>query len=285
LAAPVGAAGGSLEPGEGVAVPVRETTEALSANRPCGLALWDYFNGRRDAVLSFRRDDGEVREIPVEAFFRASTAYEVDQRALEMCRGRVLDVGAGTGLHSLVLQSDGLEVCAIDVLPEACEIMRRRGVEDVQCADFRSFTPSRRFDTILILGRGLYMVETLAGLDRFLDDLHEHLMPRGQALLSSLDVRCAASPADLRYQERLRSAGRYFGELRMQFEYQNQAGPMFPVLYVDPETLGAHASEGGWSCEIVCREGDGNYLGRLTSLAETVRPIERLALDGERVPK
>ncbi len=266
-------------------MPVRETTEALSANRPCGLALWDYFNGRGDEVLSFRRDDGEVREIPVEAFFRASTAYAIDQKALEMCRGRVLDVGAGTGLHSLVLQSEGLEVCAIDVLPEACEIMRRRGVEDVHCADFRGFTPSRRFDTILILGRGLYMVETLAGLDRFLEGLRQHLMPQGQVLLSSLDVRCAASATDLRYQERLENSGRYFGELRMQFEYQNQAGPMFPVLYVDPETLDAHASASGWSCEIACREEDGNYLGKLTSLAEAVGLLERIALDGESVPK
>ena len=243
-----------------------EMAEALSANRPCGLALLDYWSGREDAVLSFRRDDGEVRKIPVEAFFKASTAYAVDQKALEMCRGRVLDVGAGTGLHSLALQNEGLEVCAIDVLPEACEIMRRRGVEDVHCADFRSFAASRRFDSILILGRGLHMVETLAGLDRFLEDLHEHLLPQGQVLLSSLDVRCTASPMDLRYQERLRKSGRYFGESRMQFEYENQGGPMFPFLYVDPETLADRASESAWSCEIVCREGDGNYLGRLSSL-------------------
>ena len=71
---------------------------------------------------------------------------------------------------------------------------------------------------------------------------------------------------DLRYQERLRKSGRYFGESRMQFEYENQVGPMFPFLYVDPETLADRASESAWSCEIVCREGDGNYLGRLSSL-------------------
>jgi SAM-dependent methyltransferase len=241
-------------------------TEALSANRPCGLALLDYWSGREDAVLTFRRDDGEVRRIPVEAFFRPSSAYAVDEKALEMCRGRVLDVGAGTGLHSLALQRRGLEVCAIDVLPEACEIMRRRGVEEVQCADFRSLAAANGFDTILILGRSLYMVETLDGLDRFLEGLRQHLLLEGQVLLSSLDVRCAASPMDLRYQERLTNSGRYFGELRMQFEYEDQTGPMFPCLYVDPETLAAHASAGGWSCEISCREGDGNYLARLSSL-------------------
>jgi hypothetical protein len=98
-------------------------------------------------------------------------------------------------------------------------------------------------------------------------------------------VRCAASTTDLRYQERLENSGRYFGELRMQFEYQSQAGPMFPVLYVDPETLDAHASASGWSCEIACREEDGNYLGKLTSLAEAVGLLERIALDGESVPK
>jgi SAM-dependent methyltransferase len=241
-------------------------TEALSANKPCGLALLDYWGGREDAVLTFRRDDGDARVIRVEAFFRAGAAYAIDQKALEICHGSVLDVGAGTGLHSLVLQGEGVEVCAIDVLPEACEIMRRRGVEDVHCADFRDFSDSRRFDTILILGRGLVMVETLEGLGRFLEDIHRHLLPKGQVLLSSLDVRCGASPTDLVYQDRLRKSGRYFGESRMRFEYEDRIGPMFPCLYVDPETLAAHASQRGWSCEIVCREEDGNFLGRLTSL-------------------
>jgi len=240
-------------------------TEVLNAMNPCGLALLDYHRGQEDGVLTVRREDGDAREIPVQAFFRESTALATDQKALDACHGSVLDVGAGTGIHSLALQGEGVEVCAIDVLPEACEIMRRRGLKDVHCADFRRFAASRRFDTLLILGRGLGMVETLAGLDRFLEDTHRHLLPQGQVLLSSWDVRCTADPVHLTYQDRLRNSGRYFGELRMRFEYEGQAGPMFPFLYVDPETLAAHAAPRGWSCDILIREENGNYLGRLIS--------------------
>ncbi|MCL0057346.1 methyltransferase domain-containing protein, partial [Dehalococcoidia bacterium] len=234
-------------------------TEILNAMKPCGLALLDYYNGQEDAVLTVRREDGDARAIRVQAFFRVSTALAIDQKALDVCHGRVLDVGAGTGIHSLALQGQGVEVCAIDVLPEACEIMRKRGLKDVHCADFRRFAAAKRFDTILILGRGLGMVETLAGLDQFLEDTHRHLLPQGQVLLSSLDVRCTANPVHLSYQDRLRKSGRYFGELRMQFEYEGQTGPMFSFLYVDPETLAAHAEQRGWSCDILIREEDGNY--------------------------
>lgn len=135
-------------------------TEILNAMKPCGLALLDYYNGQEDAVLTVRREDGDARAIRVQAFFRVSTALAIDQKALDVCHGRVLDVGAGTGIHSLALQGQGVEVCAIDVLPEACEIMRKRGLKDVHCADFRRFAAAKRFDTILILGRGLGMVET-----------------------------------------------------------------------------------------------------------------------------
>jgi len=240
-------------------------SEVLNAMKPCSLALLDYYNGREDAVLTVRREDGDARVIRVQEFFRASTHLGTDQKALDVCRGRVLDVGAGTGIHSLALQGQGVDVCAVDVSPEACEIMRDRGVNEVHCADFRGFAAARGFDTILILGRGLGMVETLAGLDRFLEDTRRHLLPQGQILLSSWDVRCTTNPVHLRYQDRLKESGRYFGELRMRFEYEGQAGPMFSFLYVDPETLANHAVERGWSCDVLVREEDGNYLGRLTS--------------------
>jgi hypothetical protein len=90
------------------------------------------------------------------------------------------------------------------------------------------------FDTILILGRGLGMVETLAGLDKFLEDTHRHLLPKGQVLVSSLDVRWTANPVHLSYQNRPRESERYVGELRMQFEYEGQAGPMFSFCTLIP---------------------------------------------------
>jgi 2-polyprenyl-3-methyl-5-hydroxy-6-metoxy-1,4-benzoquinol methylase len=90
----------------------------LDALRPFGLALVDYLNGDTSATLTIRRDDGFEAPLPVSHFFRTPNEFEpLEVAALERCSGRVLDIGAGTGLHALHLQSRGLPVTAIDISP------------------------------------------------------------------------------------------------------------------------------------------------------------------------
>lgn len=232
--------------------------------KPYGLALLDCFNGDTSAKVMICRDDGAKREHLLREYFRqASDFLPMEKTALHLCRGRILDVGAGAGPHSLVLQDQGQYVCAIDISPEACEIMRRRGVKDVRCVDIRDFE-AEPFDTVLILGRGIGMVETLPGLDRFLNDVHKLVNPGGQILLNSYDVRYMAGVKHLAYQKANRQAGRYIGESRSQFEYKGQRGPFWGWLHVDLETLAGHALKAAWSCEVIIQEEDGNYLAQLS---------------------
>ena len=233
------------------------------AMRPFGQALLDYKQGNLSATLVIYQDDGYRSEIPIDVFYRESTGMNIDRIALENCYGRVLDVGAGTGLHSLYLQNQGLSVCAIDISPEACEVMRAQGMNKVHCTDISDFQ-NESFDTILLLGRSIGMVENMAGLDYFLTDIHRLVKSDGQVLLDSADVTCTSNPVHLAYQETNRQAGRYIGEVRMHFEYKGLKGPVCGWLHVDPETLADHASEAGWSCEILLREDDDNYLAKLT---------------------
>ena len=233
------------------------------AMKPYGLALLDYYNGDSEASFIICRDDGYMDSFPVSTFFRPPTDINIEQIALDNCRGRVLDVGAGTGLHSLYLHNIGLSVCAIDILPEACEIMRKRGLNEVYCLDISEFK-SEPFDTLLILGRSIGMVEDIAGLDYFLEDIHRLVKPDGQVLLNSLDVRCTDNPVHLAYHESNRQMGRYIGEIRIHFEYQGLKGPVHGWLQVDAGTLNDHSSKTGWSCEILVQEADGNYLAKLT---------------------
>jgi hypothetical protein len=71
-----------------------------------GRALLDYHNGNIEAKMLIIRDDGEITELATELFFKDPESFsEINKIALSLCRGRVLDVGAGTGRHSVVLQA------------------------------------------------------------------------------------------------------------------------------------------------------------------------------------
>jgi len=233
---------------------------------PYGQSLLDFFNGDTSAKVAVRRDDGLTDDLPASVFFRKPSDFSpLEKIALGLCRGYVLDVGAGAGCHSLALQDRGMRVLAIDVSPHAVEIMTKRGVKEIQLADVLEFDEGP-FDTLLMMMHGIGVVEDLSGLDRFLRHAHDLLNPDGQIVCDSLDVRCSDNPRHLAYQEANRRAGRYFGEIRMQFEYEGQMGAPFGWLHVDPGTLMDHARGMGWSGQVVYREDGGDYLAQLTAV-------------------
>lgn len=234
------------------------------AMEPFGRALLDYHDGESNAELIVRRDDGIEAPLPASHFFREESSFsEIEKKALALSRGHVLDVGAGAGSHSLILQARGYEVTSLDICPDAVTVMKRRGLKDVRCADVFSFHGGR-FDTLLLLGHGIGMAETVDGLDRFLDRANDLLLESGQILLDSLDVRATDDPANLAYHEMKRKSGRYIGEIRMQFEYRGNAGPFCGWLQVDPESLRERAGTAGWHCEVAHRELTGDYLAMLS---------------------
>jgi SAM-dependent methyltransferase len=234
---------------------------------PHGLALLAYSRGESGAELTIRRDDGLVQSVPVRAFFREPAEFSpIEVAALARCRGHVLDIGAGTGLHSLALQARGLTVTAIDLVPDAVEVMERRGVRDARCVDVFRFAGGP-FDTLLMLGHGIGIVADVAGLDRFLAHARRLVRSGGQLLLHSLDVARATDPIHRTYHEANRRAGRYVGETRIRLEYERHAGPYCGWLHVDPDTLRAHAEPAGWRSEIVLEQDSGDYLARLVPSA------------------
>jgi SAM-dependent methyltransferase len=233
------------------------------AMKPLGLALEDFVRGDKATTLTLGREDGEVSPLPIAVFFREADAAPLEKVALDNCRGRVLDVGAGAGIHSLHLQNQGFDVCALDILPEACEIMRDCGVREVFCGSPYEFQ-AEPFDTLLLMGRSIGNVETLAGLDGFLENVRRLVKTGGQIILNSANVRITDIPQHLAYHEFARRTGRYIGEMRIYLEYKGIKGPMFGLLHVDAETLAEHAAAAAWSCDILFEGDEGNYLARLT---------------------
>ena len=240
---------------------------SAEAMGPYGQALLDYFRGARSATIVVHREDGHADNLPAGVFFREPAGFSpIEQAALDLCRGSVLDIGAGTGCHTLALQERGIPVLALDVSPQALEILAARGIEECEQADVFEFHGGP-FDTLLLMMHGIGMVGDLEGLDRFLAHAHTLLAPGGRLLFDSLDVRCTENPVHLAYQEANRKAGRYVGQIRMRFAYRGRMGPLFDWLHVDPGTLAEHAEGLGWSCRVERQEENGDYLARLTPKA------------------
>lgn len=111
----------------------------FSALDPFGQALLAYWRGDESTALIHEFRSGRKLALPVAVFFRSVEDFFPTEDALPYCRGRILVVGAGTGVHALEFERRGHEVTAIDVCPQAVWIMRDRGLRDVRLQDFSQF--------------------------------------------------------------------------------------------------------------------------------------------------
>ncbi|MBR1552187.1 MAG: class I SAM-dependent methyltransferase [Muribaculaceae bacterium] len=217
--------------------------------------------GRLQVFSPVLEDD----EIPVPWLFRTFEQMPaLEQRALNMARGRVLDVGAGAGCHSLTLQQRGLDVTAIDLSPLAVATMRERGVKQALQHDFFNF--QGRFDTILMLMNGIGIVGTLNRLPAFFRHIDELLAPQGQVLCDSSDI--AYLFEDEAGKPFLPDDSSYYGEMQFQMKCDEVTGAPFNWLYIDPDTLQRAAHENGFSATIVGQGDHFDYLASITRLSQ-----------------
>lgn len=235
------------------------------AGDPMGRAILERVEGVRTADrLKVFSPMFEEDEIPLDVLFRSYEEMpQIERKALDAARGRTLDVGAGAGCHSLVLQERGIDVTAIDLSPLSVEAMRRRGVKRVLERDFFQWHPAGEvFDTILMLMNGIGMVGAMQRMPAFFSHLHELLAEGGQLLCDSSDIRYVFEDDDgiVVYP----ATGDYYGELTYQMQYKDTLGDCFPWLYIDGETLKGVAQENGFMAEIVAEGDHYDYLARIT---------------------
>jgi 2-polyprenyl-3-methyl-5-hydroxy-6-metoxy-1,4-benzoquinol methylase len=228
-----------------------------------GKSLYDYYNGDRTGEIILRRDDGFETILPVSVFFRTESEFLPGElEAINQSEGYVLDIGAGTGIHSLLLQSRGLKVTAIDIDKNAVDIMIDNGVKDVKCIDVMQHQGGP-YDTLLMLGHGVGMTQNIQGFNLFLDHAANLIGNSGQLLINSVDVSKTDDPVHLKYHKKNKSKGRYTGEIRLQFVYKGEKGPFFGWLHIDPQTLETQSAMKHWETKILYQEKNGEYLARL----------------------
>ncbi len=133
-----------------------------------GKAITAFYEKDDETDIIVHSPDFDDDVIPVPYLFRHFKEMpKLEQKALQLCRGRVLDVGCGAGSHSLHLQEERkLEVVAIDTSAGAVEICRKRGISDARNIAFEELS-EEKFDTILLLMNGTGIV----GKMKFLEPL------------------------------------------------------------------------------------------------------------------
>ncbi|UII29793.1 class I SAM-dependent methyltransferase [Fulvivirga ulvae] len=220
-----------------------------------GQALSDYYHNGINSSLLLNNNYGDPEEMPVEVFFRSEDDLtDLEQYALHLCRGKILDIGAGVGVHSLILQQE-LEVAAIETSEKACEIMRKRGVHEVFCQNIFHWQTNNTYDTLLLLMNGTGISGTRDNFKRFLRKLGALLSDGGQIIIDSSDISYL-------YEGHLPS-NTYFGEVLYQYEYKGLKGEWFPWLYLDQTTLIRVAGEAGFDTQIVYQGDEDEYLAVL----------------------
>ncbi len=241
---------------------------------PMGRAIADYYRtGTADRLRVFS-PMFEEDEIPVQTLFRQYKDMPgIEQTAINMAKGRTLDVGAAAGCHSLVLQERGTDVTAIDISPLSVETMKLRGVKKVLEREFFSLgcqqaTEQRalsgdsirrsQYDTILMLMNGIGIVGTLDRMPAFFGLLNKILAPGGQVLCDSSDISYVFE-GDMPEMD-------YYGEQSFRMQYKDTIGEPFPWLYIDADTLRVAAANNGYRVEVVAEGEHFDYLARITKM-------------------
>jgi SAM-dependent methyltransferase len=226
---------------------------------------------------------GRKAIMPVETYFRNSEEMpELEWIALQQCRGRILDVGAGAGSHSLALQLLGQDVTALEISPLAASVIHARGVRQIICQDFFSLaiesrppgsspghpdspaggsltsaghpgSPAGLYDTLLLMMNGIGLSGTLDGLRLFLHKAHLLLRPGGRLVFDSTDVAYL-------YDGRPPKTSPYYGEVRYQYEYRRERSDWFNWLFIDRKTLTDLAATEGWKTEVIFEDKSDQYL-------------------------
>ncbi|MEO6316379.1 MAG: class I SAM-dependent methyltransferase [Chitinophagaceae bacterium] len=227
---------------------------------PLGQAIADYQNGRRPGKLWIHNTYGPKEEMPVAAYFRTGNQMPpLEHAALQLCSGKILDIGAGAGSHALWLQEHGKHVTALEISELSSSVMVQRGVQKVITADIFNYSQDK-YDTLLLLMNGIGLSGTLAGLRQFLQHAASLLRPGGQLIFDSSDVAYV-------YQHQFPDLKNYYGEIAYRYQYKGKKTGWFNWLYVDRFTLSAIALSEGWQDEYITEDENGQFLVRLQKIS------------------
>lgn len=189
---------------------------------------------------------------------------KMEQKALQLANGKVLDVGCGAGSHALYLQEKGFDVTAIDISENAIRACKLRGLKKAKVQDIMQLEGDK-FDTILLLMNGAGMCGKLKNIPNFLQKLKALLTDDGQILVDSSDI-IYMFDEDEDGGKWIPTDVDYYGEVIFDIAYKGEKEASFDWMYIDYNTLQNAAVANGLQCELILEGEHYDYLAKLTKI-------------------
>ncbi|WP_232323804.1 class I SAM-dependent methyltransferase [Catenuloplanes japonicus] len=220
----------------------------------------------RPVIEIIEREDGLINGAPADQYLAGPDEWQPhDHRALSRVRGRALDIGTGGGRIALALQEAGTPVTGLDVSPGAIRVSRRRGLRDTVLATVDEHAHEGvRYDTFLLLGNNLGLLEGHHRATAFLDALAAMAAPGAQVIAHGTDPYGTTDPVHVGYHELNRSRGRLGGQLRLRLRYRELTTDWFDYLVCSVDELRTLVAGSRWRLTDVDDADRPYYLATLT---------------------
>lgn len=227
-----------------------------------GKAILDFQTNNSPQDIITETNISETDYMDIAYLFRNYNQMpKLEQKALQLAKGKILDVGCGAGSHSLYLQEKNFEVTAIDISANAIEACQLRGLKNAKVKNILNLEKVK-FDTILLLMNGTGIFGTLHQTSNYLTKLKSLLAPNGQILIDSSDIIYMYDQnIDGSYSVPVNN---YYGELTFTISYKNEIEALFPWLYLDYNTLQNACVDNNLKCELIMDGEHFDYLAKIT---------------------
>jgi SAM-dependent methyltransferase len=232
---------------------------------PLGQAIYNYSFFNDNTPINVLSKVVEDEELPPDYFFRSYNEMpRLERIAIKRCKGKILDIGAGAGCHSVYLQKSGKDVTSLEISKLCCEVLEQRGIKKIINNDILSFS-GERFDTILMLMNGIGISKNIAGLKELLFHLKNILQPNGSIIFDSSDLIYLYEEENGSFLLDI-NAMNYYGEIDYQLKYKDIVGETYSWLFADNVILFEIAENLGYQARIIDYGPHYDYLAELTLL-------------------
>lgn len=228
-----------------------------------GQQLLAQYHGKTSTAEIIERDDRYIDTGSEPGlYFRDYKQWSpLERHAIELAKGRVLDIGCGAGRHSLYLQQKGFDVTGIDISPGAVEVCQLRGLKKAlvrPITEVDKFEPGA-FDTVLMLGHNFGLLGSAQGAKRILKKLSRITSPGARIIAGTLNPYKTSDPDHLQYHQLNIGRGRMGGQIRMRVRFRKVVGAWFDYLFVSPEEMADILTETEWQIERLIASEEASY--------------------------